>query len=59
MTEQLMNPVKRYIRQVQATLDLLPHGQIEKVIDLLYDARLRGQQVFIMGNGGSASTAAA
>jgi phosphoheptose isomerase len=30
---------------------------IEEVIDTLHDARLTGKQVFIMGNGGSASTA--
>lgn len=57
MNEIAMSPVNRYVKEVQATLDRLPFGQIEKVIDILYDARLRGQQVFIMGNGGSASTA--
>jgi D-sedoheptulose 7-phosphate isomerase len=52
-----MNPVTRYIRQLQTTLDELPVEQIERVIDILYEARLSGKQVFIMGNGGSASTA--
>lgn len=52
-----MNPVGRYIQQLQATLGGLPVDQIDRVIDILYDARLTGRQVFIMGNGGSASTA--
>lgn len=52
-----MNPVNRYIHQLQDTLDRLPVAEIERVIELLYAARLNGQQVFIMGNGGSASTA--
>ena len=52
-----MNPVKRYLETLHETLDRLPIADIETVIDVLYDARLSGQQVFIMGNGGSASTA--
>ena len=51
------NPVKQYLQSLHATLDRLPIPDIETVIDLLYEARLSGQQVFIMGNGGSASTA--
>ncbi len=35
----------------------LPMENIVKVIDLLHSARLVGRQIFIMGNGGSASTA--
>ena len=38
-------------------LSQLPIDLIEEVIDTLHDARLTGKQVFIMGNGGSASTA--
>ena len=52
-----MNPVREYIVNLQQTLDLLPIQQIETVIDELHEARLRQRQVFIMGNGGSASTA--
>jgi D-sedoheptulose 7-phosphate isomerase len=51
------NPVERYLQSLHNILDRLPIADIERVIDLLYDARLSGQQVFIMGNGGSASTA--
>lgn len=52
-----MNGVKRYIESLQATLSTLPEADILRVIDTLYAARLGGRQVFIMGNGGSASTA--
>ncbi|MFZ0544592.1 MAG: SIS domain-containing protein, partial [Candidatus Promineifilaceae bacterium] len=38
-------------------LDNLPTAKIENVISILHQARLDNKQVFIMGNGGSASTA--
>jgi D-sedoheptulose 7-phosphate isomerase len=51
------NPVFSYIDELKNTLDLLPEDRIQEVIELLREARLAGRQVFIMGNGGSASTA--
>lgn len=52
-----MERVTNYITQLQQSIDQLPKEEIVKVIDLLYSARFSGRQVFIMGNGGSASTA--
>ena len=52
-----MSLIREYFVTLQQTLDLLPLPQIEKVIDELHEARIRQRQVFIMGNGGSASTA--
>jgi D-sedoheptulose 7-phosphate isomerase len=52
-----MSLIKTYIKQVQETLDTLPVQDIDRVIEALYTARVGGRQVFIMGNGGSASTA--
>lgn len=52
-----MERVANYITLLQQTLDQLPKETIVQVIDLLHSARLAGRQVFIMGNGGSASTA--
>ncbi len=49
--------VNRYIATVQEALAALPVERIEQLIDVLMEARLYGRQVFIMGNGGSASTA--
>jgi D-sedoheptulose 7-phosphate isomerase len=52
-----MERITNYIALLQQTIDQLPKEKIVKVIDLLYSARFSGRQVFIMGNGGSASTA--
>jgi D-sedoheptulose 7-phosphate isomerase len=52
-----MESVTNYIVQLQQTIDQLPKEKIARVIDLLHSARFSGRQVFIMGNGGSASTA--
>ena len=52
-----MEHIYNYISTLQKTMDQLPHQLISDVIDLLNQARLDGKQVFIMGNGGSASTA--
>jgi D-sedoheptulose 7-phosphate isomerase len=52
-----MNGVQKYIDDLTGTISTLPQADIHQVIDVLYEARLKGRQVFIMGNGGSASTA--
>ncbi|MGW8251482.1 MAG: SIS domain-containing protein, partial [Anaerolineales bacterium] len=46
-----------YISDLQNTLNQLPASQIEAAIQMLTEARMERRQVFIMGNGGSASTA--
>ena len=51
-----MNPVRDYMNELQATIERLPEEPIEEAIQLLASARLERRQVFIMGNGGSAST---
>ena len=52
-----MELIQNYIATLQLTMDQLPHQLIDDVIDLLQQARRQGSQVFILGNGGSASTA--
>jgi len=49
--------IHRYIEELKQTLADLPEDQIELVVQILHEARMNNQQVFIMGNGGSASTA--
>ena len=49
--------IDSYISSLQTLLDSLPRDEIQRTIDLLHWARLENKQVFIMGNGGSASTA--
>jgi len=52
-----MEYIQNYISILQETMDHLPHHLISDVIHGLQRARMQGSQVFIMGNGGSASTA--
>jgi D-sedoheptulose 7-phosphate isomerase len=46
-----------YISTLQQTVSRLPQTLINEVIQVLEGARMQGRQIFIMGNGGSASTA--
>ena len=46
-----------YVANLKRTLDKMPWDRLEQVVDVLDAARLAGHQVFIFGNGGSASTA--
>jgi D-sedoheptulose 7-phosphate isomerase len=52
-----MELIQNYISTLQLTMDQLPQQLIVDVIDVLQRARRKGNQVFILGNGGSASTA--
>ncbi len=52
-----MNRIRQYMHSVQETLNQLDDTPIADTIDVLHQARVRGRRVFIMGNGGSASTA--
>ncbi len=52
-----MDRVQSYIQDLHDTLDQLPQDLIHQTIDILHAARISDRQVFIMGNGGSASTA--
>ena len=46
-----------YLSTLQETMNRLPVGPIAVVVKILRETRTKGGQVFIMGNGGSASTA--
>jgi D-sedoheptulose 7-phosphate isomerase len=52
-----MELIQNYISALQLTMDQLPHQSIAAAIDTLQQARSKGSQIFILGNGGSASTA--
>ena len=52
-----MNRINDYLSSLHQTMNELPKEKILKAIELLHSARLAGRQIFIMGNGGSASTA--
>ncbi len=52
-----MEQITSYISVLQDTVGRLPVESIARVVDVLQTAREHGRKVFIMGNGGSASTA--
>lgn len=52
-----MDKMRQYVTELQQTLDILPMQAIDNVTKVLHSARLQQQQIFVVGNGGSASTA--
>lgn len=52
-----MNQIETYVSSMHEVLDSLDVELIEAAVALLAEARVHGRQVFVMGNGGSASTA--
>jgi phosphoheptose isomerase len=57
LMEGNMDRVQSYVDEMHLTLDQLPLDLVNDLIEILFDARMSGRQVFIMGNGGSAATA--
>jgi D-sedoheptulose 7-phosphate isomerase len=55
--DDVMEQIHSYIATLRETMDQLPVDRIALVVETLQAARMNGRQVFIMGNGGSASTA--
>lgn len=49
--------IKDYFLEMVKVIGNISHDDIDRIIDILYDAWKRGNQVFACGNGGSASTA--
>ncbi len=48
---------EQYIQGLKTVLDDFPHEAFEKMIQAMLDAYEEGRRIFVMGNGGSASTA--
>lgn len=46
-----------YIEQLKDVLDSFPHEQFERLTEAMMDAYREDRRIFVMGNGGSASTA--
>ncbi len=51
-----MIQVDDYLNDLGNTLKNIPVDKVKRVIQVLHHARMGGKQIFIMGNGGSAST---
>lgn len=52
-----MENIRRYVNDLHQTLDVIPLSAIQSMVQILVEARLNDRQVFVMGNGGSATTA--
>ena len=56
----IKNFIKNYLEETKITLNLIEEdlsNKAEKIADLLEEARNKKNRIFIMGNGGSGSTA--
>jgi D-sedoheptulose 7-phosphate isomerase len=49
--------ISAYLTEMQSTLSNLPIDGIERIVNVLRDARAQKKTVFLFGNGGSAATA--
>ena len=49
--------IKRYFSELNEAISQVPQVQVERVVQHIYRAYRENKQVFILGNGGSASTA--
>jgi D-sedoheptulose 7-phosphate isomerase len=52
-----MNLIANYLQEITQIVEQLPHDQIQTIIDILAEARGNQRTIFLMGNGGSGSTA--
>ncbi len=52
-----MDVVTEYLRQIQQVLSALPGDEIWEVVHVLLDGWHDNKQIFLLGNGGSATTA--
>ncbi|MCC6176227.1 MAG: SIS domain-containing protein [Chloroflexi bacterium] len=50
--------VDSYLERLRCLLSQVPSDRLTAAVDLLLEARQRARRVYVMGNGGSASTAA-
>lgn len=55
-TKKIQNFVQEYLSNLQKELGGLSFDQIEKVIKIIEAAYKKGKQIFVFGNGGSATT---
>lgn len=52
-----INEISAYFEKEKAVLDSISKDDLNTLMNLLMDAREKGKNIFIMGNGGSAATA--
>ena len=52
-----MKWIDEYLTELKRILDATPQDTVEQIVNTVLDAHKRDAQVFVLGNGGSASTA--
>ncbi|MDE1844358.1 MAG: SIS domain-containing protein [Thaumarchaeota archaeon] len=52
-----INSISQYLEDVKKIADTISKEDINKAIEILNEARLKNKKIFVIGNGGSASTA--
>lgn len=52
-----METTQDYLTDLLHTMQMIPIENVDRVIEILHEARMARHQVFVMGNGGSAATA--
>lgn len=52
-----INSISQYLEDVKKIADTISKDEINKAIEILNEARLKNKKIFVIGNGGSASTA--
>ena len=52
-----INSISQYLEDVKKIADTISKDDINKAIEILNEARLKNKKIFVIGNGGSASTA--
>ncbi len=57
LTNETGETIAAYLSEMRGTLSKLPIDTIERVVNLLREARTQKKRVFLFGNGGSAATA--
>ncbi|MEN4012650.1 MAG: SIS domain-containing protein [Chloroflexota bacterium] len=53
----MIEHIRGYLHELNRTIEKMPVEKIDQLVHILHNARLNSRQVFVMGNGGSASTA--
>ncbi len=56
-TSQTSERIAAYLSDMQGTLGKLPIEEIERVVNVMREARAQRKRIFLFGNGGSAATA--
>ncbi len=57
MRRKIKGYIDEYFSKMNSLMGEIPRDKIEQVVEILYNTWEKDDQVFIMGNGGSASTA--